>query len=631
MILIQSKDVEDLIYAFHKPTHSKTPVRIEFRKSKWHGNHKASCGTLIVDNADLGKVDLWDDGSLKKAYKEFAENHLNHKRIFADETDFVSTLKDCGERLGHHEVREESADGYSIERDYYKEDANVRNLLHRPDLFGFMVKVASSVIRCEPSNVPAGIGILLSSWTDEPASVAVRGASATGKTWLFTKLLSMFPKERTIVLIGSSAKSLFFDWTEEDERGRRIVDIHGKILVILESKGMKDLLDTIKPLVSHDSYEVEYRTSHDAPDGRKTTTYVIRGFPVVVDLDIDPNRAPEQETRAFLMSPSLSKEKTEEALELVCRQAVDPMLYGGDDPNVVLVRKALSSLRSYSVINPFLERIEGLFPKQSMAEARHLRRLNSVISARTILYQYQRFKLTFRDGKECLLATAEDNAEGMKAVRHLLRATVSGIPDQTLQFWNEYVSMKEGRWFTIGDVRDDAKGDANYNTRHKVKKQLDFLRNKGLLIRRNPAQNGLPYTYEVNLESDFKVFLGSFEGVFKVEEMEISHRFLDTLKGIEKITCGSKELWKRKSSIGAFSEEDFKVVRSLCLDHLETTPKRPLDDSQNTLKQYDKDGWLKPYETEEYDEWLRNRSPLPDEPDEFDLFKSTKKAVEVSR
>jgi len=62
-----------------------------------------------------------------------------------------------------------------------------------------------------------------------------------------------------MVYVGMTEKSLYYDpAAEEVSETEREIDLDGKILIILEEENARDVLEEIKPILSHDMEEHSY-------------------------------------------------------------------------------------------------------------------------------------------------------------------------------------------------------------------------------------------------------------------------------------------------------------------------------------------------------------------------------------
>ena len=134
----------------------------------------------------------------------------------------------------------------------------------------------------------------------------------------------------------------------------RLVDLEGKILVFLDQPS-PELLERLRPLLSHDEKELRFTLTNKTSSGRTVTeTAIIRGFPTVVFCTTKGYADQQERTRLIFLSPETSKEKTREVLEFLADEAS-----GAETPHpeLEILRKRVRIVRNSGVREV---RVEGL-------------------------------------------------------------------------------------------------------------------------------------------------------------------------------------------------------------------------------------------------------------------------------
>lgn len=304
-----------------------------------------------------------------------------------------------------------------------------------------IVKYLNTRIKEDPLLVKQLIRVYLSAYTDNPINMALLAPSSDGKTYATVEVSKIFPKE-DIILIGRMSPTALIhqhgflideegnniedtleeitqriidaklskDKTLENEtkkerdellkNARRCVDLTHKILLFLDNP-QPQTYETLKPIMSHDSPEIEYITTKG--DGSlNVSKSVIRGWPVFIFCSAkneEKNEVWEEiKTRVFMTSPNSDIKKYKEANQLTAVKFGVPTwaksLYTNDKDkelakfHIEEFRTKLTTLckdGSNPVINTFYQPIAEKFPHNQGVSMRHFTRLMSFINLETIL------------------------------------------------------------------------------------------------------------------------------------------------------------------------------------------------------------------------------------------------------
>jgi hypothetical protein len=217
---------------------------------------------------------------------------------------------------------------------------------------------------------------MLSAYTSNPVNLAINSPSGEGKNYVLRKVVEHFPKDDAMVLAGMTDKALFHragklvikngngvyedvkpiikelderiedlekqeskanDKTTKDgfkkeikvieneikeiyAEAKKLIELNHKILIFLDTPSF-GLFNAIMPLLSHDSFEVEYEYADTTNNGIKTRTNIIRGYPAVIfaqAIDFSDNRRYTEIQRRFIITnPKMEKQKYKEAIKLM--------------------------------------------------------------------------------------------------------------------------------------------------------------------------------------------------------------------------------------------------------------------------------------------------------------------------
>ena len=107
------------------------------------------------------------------------------------------------------------------------------------------------------------------------------------------------------------------------------MELTRKILIFLDQPN-DQLLERLKPLLSHDDFELKYKITDKMGKGRlRTKTVILRGWPAVIFCTAKLNVSEEQATRSFILTPGEEEEKIFKSIALISHRAINPYKYDG--------------------------------------------------------------------------------------------------------------------------------------------------------------------------------------------------------------------------------------------------------------------------------------------------------------
>ena len=164
------------------------------------------------------------------------------------------------------------------------------------------------------------------------------------------------------------------------------------------------------PLLSHDEYEVEYEYV-DTNNGIKTRSNILRGWPaVVIAQALDYSKSPrfqEYQRRFITTNPTMSKEKFDEAIDLILNKSSVPDLiyqhkvvsdYQKDKAREIIkgLKEQIHAICSdlepgkNNVIIPFDDLIRQSIPKEKASDMTRANRLATYLSFLPLIHFNQR-------------------------------------------------------------------------------------------------------------------------------------------------------------------------------------------------------------------------------------------------
>jgi len=262
---------------------------------------------------------------------------------------------------------------------------------------------------------------MLSAFTDnDQINLSFRAESSTGKSYIPLEISTLFPEDKVVKIAYSSPTSFFHDrgtWDEEKEM--ITINLENKILIFLDQPH-NQLLERLRPLLSHDQKELIYKiTNKREKQGLRTKNVRIIGYPAVIfctgRLALDEQEA----TRMILLSPEISQEKLREAVYLKILKEADERAfkeYVEKDPRRKALRariKRIAELKVAEIIVPEPEKVFQKFVEgRRVLKPRHSRdvgRLMAFIKVLALLnYNHRRVE---RNGEWITIYASEKDVE----------------------------------------------------------------------------------------------------------------------------------------------------------------------------------------------------------------------------
>ena len=245
---------------------------------------------------------------------------------------------------------------------------------------------------------------LTSRLLDKPVSIAVKGPSSGGKSYLTERVLSFFPESAYHALTAMSERTLAY--SEEP--------IKHRFLVIYEAEGMSGDFATylIRSLLSEG--RVRYETVEKTRDGLKARLIEREGPTGLIVTTTALKLHPENETRLLSLTVTDTREQTSGVFSML---AEEERLEADQKPWHALQHWLESPSATRTVTIPYAKALAKMIPPLAVRLRRDFGALLSLIRAHAILHQATRE----RDDRGRLLATLDDYS----SVRELVADLVS--------------------------------------------------------------------------------------------------------------------------------------------------------------------------------------------------------------
>jgi hypothetical protein len=344
----------------------------------------------------------------------------------------------------------------------------------------------NNVIKNDPKLVKKIPYAFFSAYTNNPINLGIMADTSEGKTYAVIKVAEIFPKNDIIIVGRMSPTALIHqrgilvdpNGNPIEEKihdlesqlsqvktpaeklvikneikallrtAKNLIDLSDKILLFLEPPNPQ-LWDILKPILSHDKYEIEYKTTQT--DGSlKVKESIIRGFPAVVFCSAKNEASnpiwKEIETRFDIVSPNTEVTKYKEANKFTAQRLSIPdfarsMIENPDEKELAKdsVKEIKVCIQSYCkntknpIWNPFDRIIGECFPSNQGITMRQCDRFLRYCNLSTLINSKDRFRIEFEtkngDVESYLISTISDIDVAID-----LTGAVSPIPPERLKF-----------------------------------------------------------------------------------------------------------------------------------------------------------------------------------------------------
>lgn len=334
-------------------------------------------------------------------------------------------------------------------------------------------------IKNDPILVRQILRVCFSAYTNNPINLGVLAPTSEGKTYATVQVTDLFPPKDVIAVarlsptalihqngilvdeegneIEGKLNDLFFEIMNARKDGNKelfhtleaelkdlkknaknMVDLSNKILLFLDNPNPATY-EMLKPLLSHDKYELLYKTT--AGDGSlHVKETIIRGWPATIICSAK-NEAkndvwPEIQSRFFITSPNTNVEKYKAANTLTGDIMGIPSWASHIHTNlenreyckffIQNIKESIVKLcnnHNNPIFNPYRKQIIELLPNVSGIDMRHFSRINAFLNMETILHANENIKIEFitksKDRHVSIITSIEDIDNTTKILKEI--------------------------------------------------------------------------------------------------------------------------------------------------------------------------------------------------------------------
>jgi DNA-binding transcriptional ArsR family regulator len=339
-----------------------------------------------------------------------------------------------------------------------------QELAEKPDILGcFAEELARSGVAGETRIAKLLYLAVTSRLLERPVSVALKGPSSGGKSYVVERTLSFFPKSAYYALTAMSDRTLAY--SEEPIRHR--------FLVIYEAAGMSGEFATylMRSLLSEGC--VRYETVERTSEGIRPRLIEREGPTGLVVTTTAVKLHPENETRLLSLTVTDTQEQTQAVMAALAEEAGEAAL------NLEAWHALQIWLESaeHRVSIPYAKILAKLIPPVAVRLRRDFGALLNLIRAHALLHQAGREQ----DGQGRIVATIEDYAAVRELVADLvsegIEATVPETVRQTVEAVKRLREGSNGEPVTVAELARKLKLDRSaVSRRARSAKDRGYLR-----------------------------------------------------------------------------------------------------------------------------------------------------------
>jgi hypothetical protein len=400
------------------------------------------------------------------------------------------------------------------------------------NILDHIAKSCSKELKEEDNNIRQILLTLFSAWTNNPQNLRILAPSGEGKTYLVTKLASLFPQENIIVLGKASPQSLKYNlnskrvvengsgnWQDYDvavepleeelekikdkERIQEIkkqirelqdsacdfVDFSNKVIIFVDSQSF-EMFESLKPTMSHDQEYIKSFSVNKSKSGTmRGQKFIFHGFPAIIYCsakdEIVKDETNEINTRFNTISLNASRVKYRKMLEFEALSSSLPHSIRQEeiisDTEIEALRQEIQDIinqipDSGEIINPYGAGLSKLFNDDAGSRTRQFKILNNNIRMHTLVNAKFRPKIIY-DGIATPIATRLDVEESCKLTKETRE-----IQPYKIKYFNDHIRKAI---LETGKEKQTVSGPIRCLTASEI---ADYITKKGITTDRQRLQ-----------------------------------------------------------------------------------------------------------------------------------------------
>jgi hypothetical protein len=305
----------------------------------------------------------------------------------------------------------------------------------------------SSVIKQDDASKKILFLLSLLTYTEQDqVGIALKGDSASGKSWIALRIAELHPGNAKVTLSYASPTAFFHETgTLNPVTNVRTIDYERKLLVFLDMPNA-ELLKRLRPLLSHDQKQQTYKvTDRTQKSGYRTKEAILKGYFTTVFCSADSIYDEQERTRLVMLSPSDDPEKIKEAILLKAAYEKDPEAFKKTilaDAGLQILKQRIDAIHAANIRYvkiPSAEKIGNDFIAERLhLSPRHTRdfpRLLYLIKANAVL----NFANRGLDANHDITVNDTDIQVGKKLYAAICESNELGLDPSTYEIWTTII------------------------------------------------------------------------------------------------------------------------------------------------------------------------------------------------
>lgn len=295
----------------------------------------------------------------------------------------------------------------------------------------------------EPGHIASIISVCNSRICRDPLNLSPQGESGVGKSAAVCAVSNVF--ESVSLVSGYLSKTSLIHDTEwsEKEGDAYVINLMGKIIILLEAEESRDFLNLLKPIRSHDKKQISYKITEGTSGKHSVKKVIIKGYPVFVAISVNPSDRPEDSTRDLSITPHSSESKTKAVNLNSGKKSKNPWKYPTDNETDKINSEwdfcLTKYLKSGSVVIVWAEEMAKRFDARNPRSMRDFKKLISIMESITLLHQYQRVIIETKNGERYIFATIDDLRITSRLAKILIEPTTKGLGQEVTDLYDDFL------------------------------------------------------------------------------------------------------------------------------------------------------------------------------------------------
>ncbi|MBW4061173.1 hypothetical protein HJC99_01205 [Candidatus Saccharibacteria bacterium] len=350
-----------------------------------------------------------------------------------------------------------------------------------------VAEVLSLTIKEDYVNKVLTLLCMLSAYTkDDQINISFNSQSSSGKTYTTTEVAKLFPTKDKIELSGATPTSLFYGEGKKDKILKaKVIEFERKILILSEQSN--SLVQTkLRPLLSHDKWELEYRfTNRNNKGSNHVECVILRGYPATVFCSASMRLDEQDATRAIMLSSEVTDEKIRAGIHLQSERGANAIEFDNQleaNPKRRALIERILAIRQAHVDNIILINPEAIeqrflktFPKLKARHQRDIAHIQQLIKAIALLNVWFRRQ---QDGT--IVANQNDVDQAFVLWESLAESQDLNVPPALIDFYKDFVLFIYLNKANDPDISEHIKTDKIGVTRKEVADQ-HYRKNRSML------------------------------------------------------------------------------------------------------------------------------------------------------